>query len=177
MGSTTLAIDRINREVPRHLASISYVARPRQAPPSRLQGMVDIVRQARVLVERDWKGLPPKAQDALRAVAYSVIEAEPEHGGLQGALRDFSARVQLALNVFLYGPDTVSSAIVETRRLIGAILDAIERNQESYEREKVDALREALEEWRSAPSMTPDGFREWLASPPDTGRSQIQARR
>lgn len=177
MCPTALAIDRISREVPRHLESISYVARPRQAHPSRLQRMVEVARHVRILVERDWKGLPPKTREQLRTLAYWVIEPEPKRSGLQDIVRSFSARTQMAANVLLYGPDTVSSLLVETRRLIDAILDAVERDQESYERKKVYALREALREWRSAPSMSPEEFREWLATSPDTGHSQVQAGR
>ncbi len=67
----------------------------------------------------------------------------------------------------LRDPVGVYTAIGETRRLTSAILDAIERNHESYDHAKARALEQALREYRTAPSMTPGEFREWLTHSSD----------
>lgn len=122
---------------------IREIFQPRTANSLRLWDMAQKANALAVEVEERWEELPEDKRELLTTFAYAIIEP-PQ--GLQGKLLDFIDRVSAAWNIiaiyFKKEQDALAVYTVAYERLLNAILNAIERENDDYQ----VALSEALEE-------------------------------
>lgn len=157
--SSTLTITREVSRITR-LAPVAQIGEPQKGARSRLREAARVTRSLTALVEGHWEELPSQVKDVFRALAYSAIEPKPSH--ILPMLRHSWALASLAFYILTEGPTSVLEAVSEVRRLVEAILSAIEREHPAYEKAQANAVKAALSDADRTPSMTASEFGEWV---------------
>ena len=129
------------------------LSHPRTARPSELLRVARQANRLRDIVESSWHELPEDLRTELVHITYLILDPPRT---LRRRASEIVARLSMAYLVIREGPEALSTYVAAVRRLVNAVLTAVERDSERYQNE----LREAL----GAPSreLSEQEFGDWL---------------
>jgi hypothetical protein len=111
-------------------------------------------------VENKWQYFSPKERELLESLIYSSM-AHPE-GKNNTFISSFLTRLSLAWILIKGETDSLTEYLQARSRLKNAVLDAIERENPTYNQVMTEVVKDALDESEESPLMTSDEFKEWL---------------
>ncbi|GAB4298012.1 MAG: hypothetical protein Fur0025_36320 [Oscillatoriaceae cyanobacterium] len=132
----------------------------RTVNPSRFFQIEREIRKAAVLVTSEWSNFSAEQRDTLQKLAYELIE--PPTGAEKICLTFWSQAFMLYIK--LTGQEAALTACIQAvDNLIDNILDAIEREEESYQKLLSDSLVELeRSNWDIGESVNGVNYREWV---------------
>lgn len=139
---------------------IQQISQPRTVNSSRLRVLARKTEALAIAVENKWQYFSPKEQELLESLIYSSI-AHPE-GKNNTFISSFLTRLSLAWILIKGETDSLTKYLQALSRLKNAVLDAIERENPTYNQVMTEVVKEALDESEESPLMTSDEFKEWL---------------
>lgn len=145
-------------------------SRPRTSNASKL---LELAEKAAVLtrdVEERWETLPEREREVLRTLAYTVI-APP--GGVRRLSYDLLGRSLLAFALIRGEIDALRTYLTATAVLVGAIFERIESDHAQYKSAMASAVEDALRTTKERSPMSPEEFRDWLATVADQARREV----
>lgn len=140
---------------------IRELSATRTTEASRLRELAQIAEELAVLVENDWDSFSVQHQDELRALVYSIVA---QHKGPGSKLRALRSAIRYARIRYHEDQDALFDFAIAQRRLINAILSAIERDNPDYRRALADAVESSMSEVREgkAETLTDENTGDWL---------------
>ena len=150
--SVGFAIDRIE---------IKELSATKTTEAPRLRELAQKAEQLAITVENDWDALPTQHRDELAALIYRIV-AEPKGAGSR--IRAIRSALRYALIRYHDDQDALFDFAIAQRRLINAILSAIEREDPDYQRALVDAVEGSMSEVRDGKTetLTDENTGDWL---------------
>ena len=112
-------------------------------------------------VESSWASLPPEVRETLKRLVYKIIEPPRGLGPFIEGLID---RVALATLALRGKDDALLDYLRSIRRLVDAVLGAIEREQPAYQQRMREAVQ-AMTDGQGQP--VPEDIGGWLAGVSD----------
>ena len=143
---------------PREVKELSAT---RTTKPSRLRDLAQTAEMWASYIERHWSDLEEEQRRVLAAYSYAIIEAPK---GLSGRLRSLRAAFRFGYIRLREGQDALFDLGIAQRRLINAILDAVERDNPEYQKAHAEAVENALSEIRegNTATLTDEDTGDWL---------------
>jgi hypothetical protein len=138
--------------------TVHLFTRPRTANPSRLQKAAALANRIAYFVETGWAELCPEAKDALRKLAYDLI-SPPK--GFRRVASVTVGRALLAWVALRGETDALNDYLAAVRRLINAVLSAIEREHDSYTTQLSEAVSATANSY--SPTLPSEDIRDWIS--------------
>jgi hypothetical protein len=120
------------------------------------------------MVETAWNELPEEAHADLRHLVYELIEPPR---GLRGLARRFAGHLILAWIALRGETDALYEYLAAIRRLVNAVLGAVERGHPKYADALANTVKDAVTD-RASP-LQPEEIRGWLDSMSDQAHREV----
>ncbi len=140
---------------------VHSLSRPRTVKPSRLQKAAQMAHRIAYRVETGWADLPEEARINLKNLAYDLIEPAR---GFRGALSKLLGQMSLAIIALTGQTDALYEYLVASKRLVNAILGAIEQESSIYKQTLEGAIKEGITGSERASTVRSEHVRDWLSS-------------
>ncbi len=140
---------------------IKELSATRTVEASRMRELAQTAERLAVAVETNWEKLEDQHRAQLAALMYSVLEPNP---GLAGKARALRSAFRYALIRFREDQDALFDFAIAQRRLINAILSAVERENPEYQKTLAEAVESSLSEVREGKPeiLTDENAGDWL---------------
>lgn len=148
---------------------IHQLSRPRTVRTSKLRTATQCAHQLAHGVEAHWEEMPPAVKASLKELAYEIVEPPR---GFRGVAHHVAASVMLAAIALRGERDALLDYLAAVRRLVNAVLGAVERDQPAYRNQLEKAVGDGLSESQGAQSV-PEDMRGWLAALSDQAHREL----
>lgn len=149
---------------------IQQIWRRTANPSSRFDEIAARLYRAAITVKQEWNNFSAQEREALKNLAYKIIEP---YSGLPRLWRQAWTTAYMVFIVVTNQTFAFCSCIEALDMLVDNILDAVEREEASYQAVLSDTLEQLYSNKEKGQALEPEGTREWLRSLSDKAIREI----
>lgn len=144
--------------------------RCRTANPSRFEEIAERIRKAARTVKREWNNFSAEDREKLKHLAYDLIERPKRVPSLW---RNLWVKAYSWFIVLTNQAEAFCSCIEAIDMLVDNILDAVEREEVSYQAVLSDTLEQLYSNTEQGQALKPEATREWLRKLSDKAIGEV----